>query len=299
MASFFFGVGEVKAFLKTGKITSNTVQILGKIPANVSKLLTALSGKLKKLQNNVLAYVLSANTYIEIARFTDEGVIIAEKWIDEPVQIIETIGEVTYKKADDVAEITEEIGIVKNASGEYGLSNALSLIRQLLARPTYKSFRTIYSNQNKTTTLIGKWSELLNGNQNGLQKVFNELSDTDLNIYMQSGKFDNKGGFNMLSIEGWSTTVVQEAVEQGITVGTKAFDDFIWNRYNKPWLESAMQRGDEIILWSSPNHLSRKRYSDGIFGDSFYQRELNFLKDNSSYYGYNYTESIQLGMFSK
>src|SRR5690606_18841347 len=272
--------------------------VLKAMPSKTTKLFEILPGKLKKSQDNILAYIASANTYIEIARFTDDGVLIAEKWIDEPVGIVENIGEVIYKQTDNAERKTAKLNLVKDKNGSVGLSNVLSLIRQLITRPTYKSSRIIYSSQNKTITLIGKWSEKVDGVENGLKKVFDELSETDLNIYMQSGKFDNKGGFNMLSIEGWSTKVVQEASNKGIELGTKAFDDYIWETYNKPWLESAMQRGDDVILWSDPNNIPSKEFTDGI-GKTFYGREVDFFKNNSSKYGYDYSEGIKIGSFLK
>lgn len=171
VGSLFFGVGEVKAFITTGKLTSKTVQILTKIPTNISKLLVALSGKIKKLQNNVLAYVLSANTYIEIARFTDDGIIIAKKWIDEPIEIVKTIDEVAYKKADDIAEATGEIAVVKNANGEYGLglvdevvegaSNLITKINQLIAKVHFTPFHNkLVDFANATTNTTTKANRL-------------------------------------------------------------------------------------------------------------------------------------------
>ncbi len=50
---------------------------------------------------------------------------------------------------------------------------------------------------------------------------------------------------------------------------TKAFDDFIWDTYNKPWLESALQRGDDIVIWSDPINLKKTEYIDGVIGPSF------------------------------
>src|SRR5690606_11520059 len=117
-------------------------------------------------------------------------------------------------------------------------------------------------------------------------------------VKMQSGKFDNKGGFNILSIEGWDTKVIQQAKNKGIKLETKAFDDFIWDSYNKPWLENAMLRGDDIILWSDPNSNGLKSFSDGI-GKTFYAREIDFLKNNSIEYNYNFIEGIKTGLFSK
>jgi hypothetical protein len=177
--------------------------------------------------------------------------------------------------------------------------NLPSLIRQLTTKPSYKPLRTIWSKEGKTTTFIGKWDEIIEGKQNGLQKVAEELSGNDLNIYMLSGRFEHPGGFNMLSIEGWNTKVVNEAIKKGIIKDTKAFDDFIWDTYNKPWLESALQRGDDIILWSDPQNIKKIEYLDGIIGPSFYERELEFLKTNSTKYGYEYNKSIELGVFSK
>jgi hypothetical protein len=164
-----------------------------------------------------------------------------------------------------------------------------SLIRQLTVKPSYKPLRTIWSKEGKTTTFIGKWSEIIDGKQNGLQKVFEELSENDLNIYMLSGKFEHPGGFNMLSVEGWTTKVVNEAVERGILPNTKAFEDFIWNTYNRPWLENALQRGDDIIIWSDPIN-SR---------NGFYKMELDFIQSKAFQYGYDYNNGIIMGIFSK
>ena len=49
---------------------------------------------IKRLQNNVLAYVVSANTYIEIARFSDEGGIIIEKWLDTGEEIVGKVDDI-------------------------------------------------------------------------------------------------------------------------------------------------------------------------------------------------------------
>lgn len=84
-------------------------------------------------------------------------------------------------------------------------------------KPSYKPFISIFSKPIKTTTFIGKWDELVEGQQNGLQKIFGELSETDLNIYMQSGKFDHPGAFNMLSIDNFSAKQAEYA--QKLTSG--------------------------------------------------------------------------------
>src|SRR5690606_35537198 len=118
-------------------------------------------------------------------------------------------------------------------------------------------------------------------------KVFEELGDTDLNVYLLSGKLDNPGGFNMLSIDDYSK-LIEELSAKGIKQGTKAFDDYVWDNYNRQWLESALQRGDDVTLWSDPKNLLKTKYEDGIIGVSFYERELNFLKENAKRYKYDY-----------
>ena len=177
VASAFFGVAEAKALLKTGKLTSNLLSGLAKIPvrlSNVSKVMKALPGKLKKLQNNTLAYALSANTYIEIARFTDEGGIIAEKWIDEPVEILETIGEVTYKKADNIAETTAELGVVKDAKGGYGLGlvNTLFSVGEEIVGISIKRIKHGISQK---YAIIGR--SMGNAEITGVRNVYAELKN--------------------------------------------------------------------------------------------------------------------------
>ncbi|QFZ53930.1 hypothetical protein FEZ18_03445 [Oceanihabitans sp. IOP_32] len=182
-------------------------------------------------------------------------------------------------KGDRVCELV-------NAGG-----NLPSLLRQLTTKPTYKPLRTIWSKEGKTTTFIGKWDETVNGQQNGLQKVFDELSESDLNIYMQSGKFEHRGGFNMLSIEDFSLKQAEyvQKINTGQINSSWTFDDYIWEAYNRPWLESALQRGDDIIIWSDPV-ASR---------NGFYQRELDFIQTNANQYGYDYNLGISTGTFSK
>lgn len=89
---------------------------------------------------------------------------------------------------------------------------------------------------------------------------------------------------------------------KGIAPNTKAFDDFIWETYNKPWLESAMQRGDDIIVWSDPllkSNTEKFFVVERISGKSFYGREIEFLELNSSRYGYDFNNSMNTGVFSK
>lgn len=67
------------------------------------------------------------------------------------------------------------------------------------------------------------------------------------------------------------------------------FDDYIWEIYNKPWLEGALQRGDEIVIWSDPI----------VSRTGFYKRELDFIQLKAHQYGYDYNLGINIGTFTK
>ena len=94
------------------------------MPQNLERLFKKLPGKVKKLQNNVLAYALALNTYVEIARYTDDGVLIATKWVDEPMEVVSELGELAYKKADDASEEVAELALVKDKDGNFGVALA-------------------------------------------------------------------------------------------------------------------------------------------------------------------------------
>ena len=114
VASFFFGVGEVKTLIKTGKITSSTAQALARIPENVMGLINRIPGKIKLIKNNILAYAVSINTYIEIARIGgDDLVVLPGKWVSAPTLVLDDLGELSLKTTADTPRTTAHIGVVK------------------------------------------------------------------------------------------------------------------------------------------------------------------------------------------
>lgn len=276
-AKFVFKV--TKAFIKPGFKLANS----GKMYSTIIPIAIDLSENLEKaiekakelLQNNPSEF---ENKLKIITSEDANGNLIGE--IDIDGQKVEVI----------VNESEEQL---KKSAGK--IDDLPSLVRQLVAKPSYKPLRIIFSKPNKTITVVGKW-------KGELESLYNELSKTtDLNVYMKSGRFDNPGGFNMLSIEDWSG-VVKKAKGKGILENTKAFDEFIWDEYNKPWLENAMVRGDDIIIWSDPidvRNLEKEFLIEGISGKSFYGREIDFIESNASRYNYNFNNGILTGTFSK
>lgn len=75
-------------------------------------------------------------------------------------------------------------------------------------------------NPDKTTTVLGRYSD-------DMEHIINDLGVGDVNI---NGLTSNQGGFNVLNItESYN------------------YEEF-WDLYNKPFLDAALERGDDILL---------------------------------------------------
>jgi hypothetical protein len=160
--------------------------------------------------------VLYTELNMEIAKFGANGILKPTRYlltVSEEHNLILSFDDVPYYNLSG-KKVAGKIELWKNTkTGDYLWkildNNMPSVIRHLQTKPSYLPLRTIWSKEGKTTTFIGKWSEIIEGKENGLKIVFEELSKqnstVDFNIYMLSGKFDHPGGFNLLSIEGWNT----------------------------------------------------------------------------------------------
>ena len=113
----------------------------------------------------------------------------------------------------------------------------------------------LIGNPNKATTLLGRWNP-------DMQAIHGKMLPDELNVGTELGSVTtNNGGFNFLAIEDNLAN---------------ASNDF-FNQYNKPWLQSAMQRGDDIILVTNPVNVND--FIDPITGDllGMYAKELELL----------------------
>ncbi|GAB6013005.1 hypothetical protein [Viscerimonas tarda] len=156
-------------------------------------------------------------------------------------------------------------------AGADGLASTVSVGRKLSYRPSWKPDLVIEANPNKTTTIIGKWSEEDLGL--GTNKIIKELEsegNTHFNVYSKKGKPSNNGGFNLLN-ENLPNMSNNE----------------IWTNYNEPWIREALTRGDDIYLISNP-----------INQDGFYKLELDYIKNhikNNPTCGYSFEEGLTTG----
>ncbi|MEP3446196.1 MAG: hypothetical protein ABJN53_15460, partial [Flavobacteriaceae bacterium] len=95
IAGLFVGITEIKAFIKTGQLTSSTLQGLQKLAKGGKKLVWALGKNIEVDKNKVVTYLLAANMKLEIAKFGDDGVLIIDDLIrDNTAVVLENIGEV-------------------------------------------------------------------------------------------------------------------------------------------------------------------------------------------------------------
>jgi len=113
----------------------------------------------------------------------------------------------------------------------------------------------LIGNSNKTTTILGRWIP-------DMQIIKNKLLPNDFNVGTEFGNLSsNIGGFNFLNIpdEIYNTS-----------------SDF-FNQYNKPWLQQAIERGDDIVL--ATKHTSVDQVIDPITNElkGCFAEELRFL----------------------
>ena len=112
--------------------------------------------------------------------------------------------------------------------------------------------------RNKTTTLLGRWNP-------DMKIIKNKMLPEEFNVGTSFGNLnENQGGFNFLNIP-------DEVAD--------ASSDF-FNEYNKPWLQKAIERNDDILLTTKPIDKSDYFYPNGELIGS-YAYELKFLVQNN------------------
>jgi len=89
----------------------------------------------------------------------------------------------------------------------------------------------LIGNTNKTTTLLGRWLP-------DMQIIKGKMLQNEFNVGTAFGNVtNNNGGFNFLNI----------ADNLANAAGIEFF-----NQYNKPWIQQAIHRGDDIVLATRP-----------------------------------------------
>jgi hypothetical protein len=112
----------------------------------------------------------------------------------------------------------------------------------------------LVGNPNKTTTLLGRWVD-------DMENIKPRMLDDEMNVGAAYGTTSNqKGGFNFLNIPD--------------DVAKNSSDFF--NEFNRPWLDKAIERGDDIILTTRPTNSSQILTATGEL-KGMYAHELEYL----------------------
>lgn len=162
-----------------------------------------------------------------------------------------------FKKAKD-----EAIESARISNSFYRDGSALSLPQELAT----SSGRTIKANPDRTTTVLGTFVDDTNSIING------QLSKPKGTVYDGPPQ---PGSFNLLNTPD----------ELYKVLGPDGF----WKQVNKPFIDAAIQRGDDIALATNPsdwNALNR-RLTDGTVIRSGFGKEYDYLVSRGYRYNAN------------
>ena len=137
-----------------------------------------------------------------------------------------------------------------------GAGNAGKIITEIKYQSS--SGAIFKANPNKTTTILGSFDK-------DMKNVVNEMGNVKSTYFGAK-----KGGFNVLNVPDDMY---------------KSADQF-WNEINKPWLDEAIKRGDDIVLATKPEgkylyRFNTKTHKSEISG---FGREYNYLRKNGYVY---------------
>jgi hypothetical protein len=116
----------------------------------------------------------------------------------------------------------------------------------------------LIANPNKSTTILGSFDK-------DMKNIVNEMGNVKSTYFGAK-----KGGFNVLNVPDNMY---------------KSADQF-WNEVNKPWLDEAIKRGDDIVLATKPTDRAIS-YIDINTGKEIitgFGREYKYLLDNGYVY---------------
>ncbi|WP_346026322.1 hypothetical protein [Beduinella massiliensis] len=148
------------------------------------------------------------------------------------------------KGENTFADLTAEEEITDQSASENDIEKPNE--EQVVIKFLPTSGIPIANNPDKTTTILGRY-------QTDIKWIIEEL-----NIEKNTDFGEKKGGFNVLNVP----------------------DDFyitgeqFWQEYNKPFLDAAIERGDDIVMTTPINNSSMYLISGEITG---YGREYQYL----------------------
>lgn len=152
------------------------------------------------------------------------------------------------------------------SSDKNGYDKAIQQVKNTIKKLKYKptSGVEIKSTPGKTTTILGRFSE-------DTKEILKELN------YPKSTDFEAKpGDFNMLNTPD---EYFQQLGEEGF-----------WNKYNKPFLDKAIERGDVFVMATRPTDKTMYTYENGTKKLTGFGKEYFYLQSK----GYIYDEQLSI-----
>jgi CubicO group peptidase (beta-lactamase class C family)/fibronectin type 3 domain-containing protein len=272
-------------------IAREQLEALANLAMNNSSVSLAEDRKL----GNVMAKVLRVKVEGGAREFNVAAVCI-------PVEAQQGILKASYDKLVNSGLIAvEEGGLVKffNSTGKFV---AEIVGEQLIFK--YPGFGgDMVMVEDKTTTVLGKFNDLLNGY--GTREV----------LSMPEGCFsrgaDNPNGLNIMDLpsdiyDALLTKNIQKYLDEGKTLEeAKALSiidgkEEFWVLYNYPFMEQACQRGDNIRVLSNKTYFKNSSDSEG----GFFKREIKAIEDGwngnpSLMQQYNYSYDGQSSTYKR
>ena len=154
-----------------------------------------------------------------------------------------------------LAQLTAKISKFANALKQ-GVLSVVKVGRKVRKIDDFipTSGTALIGNPNKTTTLLGRWV----GDMDGIKP---RILESEMNVGSTFGTTaTQKGGFNFLNIPD--------------DVAKKSVDFF--TEFNKPWLDKAIGRGDDIVLATRPIDKTKFISATGEL-KGMYAHELEYL----------------------
>ncbi len=182
-----------------------------------------------------------------------------DNMIDDWYGIVDDTVDGAAKSWDDIANSIDDVADDALAgthnTGYNGSAGAGNYITEI--KYSTSSGAILKANPNKTTTILGSY-------ENDMKYIIDEMGN------MKSTYFGaQEGSFNVLNVPD------------------ELYDpDTFWDLYNKPWLNEAINRGDDIVLATIPEGKVMQTFNklSGEWGPSGFAKEFQYLIDNGYHY---------------
>ena len=239
-------------------------QYINDAAAQAHKIFSAAIEKLEALKPFVPEKLKSIKQQVDetLANLDHVKSMINEKFAAIGDQLNEKLGRLLAEQTDDVQSGGARTVVRKQQNAQ---TDAIFENQPKSLRRTATSGARLVADPEKTTTVLGRFGD-------DMEEIINELE------YPKTLDFgEKKGGFNVLNVPD----------DRYIN------PDQFWNEYNKPFLDKAIERGDNIVMATKPDITKLRNLDTGEL--TGFGREYEHLVSN----GYVYDPATNMMVRSK